>query len=188
MIDIPTAAFDALKAGVAPHTLFLLTLGGVTYRYTDDASETSYDSQTWDTGTPLLEVRNVGSAPQNGSVELVLSDIARTWAQRFEAAGPRGNAVELRSVLPYGTNQLFLLSAFIGRTLRVANIRPQGTGVVGYRLGVECADAAAVPVGSRTQWATDSFQARLAAQTPGVTLDDSHSEANRSRELTWHRT
>lgn len=185
MIDIPTAAFDALKAGEPPVTLFTLTLGATTWRYTDAPDIFVYEANTFNTGTPLLEIRNVGSAPQNGTIELVLGDIARSWAQRFEVAGPRGNAVELRSVLPYGTDQTFLLSAFIGRTLRVAPIRPQGGGSVGYRLGVECADAAAVPLGMKAEWTTDAYQSKLAAEL-GLS-DDSHSEANKARQLVWHR-
>ena len=187
MIDIPTAAFDALKAGVAPYTMLELTLGSTTYRYTDAARDIDYDGNTYDAGTPLREVRNVGSAPQNGVVDLVFDDIARTWSQRFDIVGPRGNAIELTALLPYGTNQYFVTSAFKGRTLRVATIRPQGTGGIGYRLSVECADAAAVPFGVRAQWATHDFQQTLLSGA-GVAADDSHSEANKARSLVWHRT
>ena len=186
--EFPAAAFDVLRNGGPEFTLFSLTLGTTTYRFTSDAKDTEYDGETWSADTPLVGKVNVSGSREEGVVGLVLRDLHRTWAQRFDAVGQRGNAVEVRDVVPYGTNQLAVSSAFLGRTLRVAPIRPRDTGGNGYGLTVECADAAAVPFGVRTEWATNDYQQRLVAETAGVTKDDSHVDANVARRLIWYRT
>ena len=187
MISKPAGVVDALKRGVKPYKLFKLTLGSTVYRFARAPKDLTWDSQTWDTDTPLLKVRNVGSANQNGTLDLILKDAARTWHRRFLAAGAAGKAVEVVDLLPYGSGRFSVVSAFTGRTLRAATIRPTNDDE-DYGLAVECADAAAVPLGERTQWATDAFQQELVAETAGVDADDSHSESNKARELVWHRT
>ena len=176
----------AMKAGVKPHRMFLLELGGTTHRFTSASRDVSYDGETWNSNTPLLDVRPVGSADQNGTLELVLNDLALTWKTRFDLLGESGKDVEVHDAVPYGADLYWPKSVFIGRTVRVAPLRPRRGSGDGYRIGVECADAAAVPTGENAQWATHAFQQELVKLTPGVIADNSHIIVNKARTLGWH--
>ena len=182
--DVPAAAMAAMRNGVQPYRMFRLDLGGTTHRFTSAPRAIPYDGATWDSGTPLRSVGNVGSADQNGTLELLLDDAAQTWATRFNLLGESGKPVEVHYVVPYGSGLFFPKSVFVGRTQRVDPVRPRGDE--GYRLSVECADAAAVPQSVEAQWTSDAFQRELAKRLN--LIDDSHVISNKAATLIWHST
>lgn len=185
MISVPATALEAIKLGVPPIRLFMVAFAADIHRFASASSAVAYAGESWLPNTPLLSVNNVGAARQNGEIQLVLTDLALTWAQRFERFGERGKAVEVHDLMPHGAGLLFPMSVFVGRTLRAAKIRPRPRGSEGYRLSIECADAAVYSARTRQQWASDAFQRELAAAA-GV-KDNSMAIANQARSLVWHR-
>ena len=187
MIDIPEGAMDAMRNGVWPYRMFLLELGGTSYRTTTAPDPVVWQGHTWTTNDPIESVGSVGSAPQNGTLEIVMDDLDSTWQTRFEILGESGKTVELHYLIPYGDPvQYWTRIAFVGKTVRAEPVRPESPDDTrGKRLALECADQCALPGKVREEWATNEYQRELAAAL-GL-QDDSHVIATAAYRLEWFR-
>ena len=188
LLDIPQGAIDALKAGVAARTFLSLTFPaaqGGERRWVDAPADATYDGRVWDADTPLVSVGATGAYSEPGMLSFVMDDLSLNWFTLFDLAGERGNDVELHHAVPYGSGDWYALAVFVGKTLRAAKIRPAAGSEDGFRLNVECADEAAYPRNSQAQWTSDGFHRGLALER-GL-ADNSHVQANKARQLIWHR-
>ena len=193
VIDIPAPVQAALDSGATYTVAASIQLpnaqsadgNGAPWRFTAHDADVPYNGTVYlTTDSPLLRF-DFATAKQSaeGNAAMVFADHSRVWEQRLAAAGVKGNAVTMLTLLPYGDNQWWPLDTFNGFT---DTAEPKHDRREGGLLRVIVEDALFRAKEVPGEFATDGFQRKLSAQANQTPYDNSHKIAGVSRTRRWH--
>ena len=193
LIDIPATAQAALDAGVMYTIAFELTLpaaqsadgAGEPWRYIAWHRSITYGGETFVAAdSPLLRFAwSDAKQDAEGRAAVEFADPLGVWEGRFTAAGMRGNAAVLHTLLPHGNNMWWPMETFRAETDSIERLQDSQRGRV---LKILCEDqmfrAKFVP----GEWTTDGYQRKLSAEKGQTPQDNSHIIAGIARTKRWH--
>ena len=193
VIDIPPAAQAALDGGAMYTVAASIQLpnaqsadgNGAAWLFTAHDADVPYNGATYlAADSPLLRF-DFPSARQSaeGEAAMVLADPGGVWESRINAAGMKGNAVTMLTLLPYGNNQGWPMDTFNAFT---DSIEPKHDRREGRVLRVVCEDALFRAKEVPGEFATDGYQRKLSAQANQSPYDNSHKITSVSRTRRWH--
>lgn len=193
LIDIPAPVQAALDAGAMYTVAASIQLpdalsadgAGAPWLLTAHDADVLYNGTTYKAAdSPLLRF-DFATAKQSseGNAAMVFADKGRLWENRIAAAGIKGNAVTMLTLLPYGDGQWWPMDTFNAHT---DSLDPRHDRREGALLNIIVQDALFRAKEVPGEWATDGFQRKLSAQAGQTPYDNSHKIVAVSRTRRWH--